>query len=165
MPDPSRARAPSAQAARTRSFHEQRPLNRCDEGTPQTLHDQFAASDVALTEADSDWGAEVRVLGYDLVALDLDFVVGAVAGFKVAAQYADALGGPWTHLGHAADSGAVGRQVWTVAGTVITPATSGRLGWSAPSVGTVMRFKVWGEGADNTDARATLRATRFMTGL
>lgn len=151
---------------------EARGTNHLD--SSKVVNSAFSGADVALAEGGTGvaWSTAdevLPILGYDYVTLFVDYTKGTdTGGVYVAVQIAEA---PFSQAG-AADAawsdvyvedatGVARRKVFDVP---MSDTGRAALRFEVPG-GRLMRFKVWGQGGDGTNARVTLRARPGMSSI
>ncbi len=158
--DNARATQPQATGLR---HHQERATNYVDLDFRVVVHDDYDGVDT-VDEATATWGDPIRVSGYDSLAMFVAHVAGTTTtAVHVAAQvlYADLSDAEWFDLYEdEANDGVLVRKVWD-----LTTAVDLRFAWSLPTVGRYMRFKVWTDGADRSDSRAVIEASRRMDSM
>lgn len=157
------ARTSTAQSTGLK-HHQERATNYLDEDFRVTVNDDHSEADM-VAEGSAEYGDPLRVSGYDSLTLFLEHTAGTTTtAVHVAAQVLhedDSVDAKWYDLYEdEASDGVLVRKVWD-----LTTAVDARVGWSIPTVGRYMRFKVWCDGGDRSDSRATLYATRQMDSM
>jgi hypothetical protein len=156
-------RAEQAQATGLR-HHQERKTNYLDQDFRVVASEDYEEADM-VAEGAAVWGDPIRVSGYDRLTAFLAHTQGtATTAVHVAAQvlYEDnATTARWFDLYEdEADDGILVRKVWD-----LVTAVSTRVGWSIPTVGRYMRFKVWADGGNRANSRALLEVTRQMDSM
>lgn len=128
------------------------------------VQDDANAADM-VDEATADWGSALRVSGYDRITLLLDHIAGTTtSAVHVAMQVSYSEKAPdaewFDYYADEASDGVLVRKVWD-----LTTAVDAKVAFEVPTEGVAVRFKVWADGADRSDSRATLYARRIMDAL
>ena len=157
------ARAPQAQSTGLR-HHQERRVNYVDQNNRLVASDDYEEADM-VAEGAAAWGDPIRVSGYDRLSAFLAHVAGtATTAVHVAAQvlYEDSgTDARWFDLYEdEVGDGVLVRKVWD-----LTTAVSAKAGWTFPTVGRWMRFKVWADGGNRANSRALLEVTRQMDSM
>ena len=127
-------------------------------------NDEYALIDT-VDEATAEWGASIRIDGYDRLTMLLKHTAGTTtSAVHVRAQvsYAkDAIDAEWFDLFEdEARDGVLVRKDWDW-----STSASGNIAWTIYTHGKWIRFKVWTDGADRENSRAILWARRIMDAL
>jgi hypothetical protein len=155
-------RRPNTQSPKSLRWSARRALNHVDPDGASIANDLYASTDIPDTEAGAAFDAALLVHGYDEITLQLDHTAGTTTtAVHVVTQvsYQPAEGSDqWFDLyDDELGDGVLVRKIWDV-----TTAVDANVAWTIKTHGVRMRFKVWVDGADNSDSRARLLATRIM---
>lgn len=147
-----------SQSQRAERLSQRRSMNTADPGG-RTLIREDGGVDLAV-EVVAAWSSPYFVFGFDEVTLFVDFTKGNANGFSLAAQAShegDGVSGNWFDVHEDAGAGVLVRKVWS-----LSPAGSIRVAFTIRVSHPYVRFKLWGDGADLTNSRASVHATRHM---